>query len=82
MGSYYDFSEMLSELETLNGTADEIYTLLGDIYERDGEVLTELREASEEQKKQLDGIKEAQEAGTTMITALIVLCTAVSVIFR
>lgn len=72
MGSYYyDFSELVSEMETLNGTAD-------DIYSRQGELLTEIKGLREDMQK----YDEHQSSALTLLTVLVVGLAAFTVIFK
>lgn len=72
MGSYYyDFSELVSEMNQLNGTAD-------DIYARQGEILTEIKGIREDMKT----YSEQQTSAMSLLTVLVVVMTVVKVIFK
>ncbi len=70
-GYYYDFSELVSEMEQLNSEADRIYS-------RQGELLTEIKELREDMQK----YNEQQSSALMLITVLVVALAAVTVIFK
>lgn len=67
----YDFTQMLDELETLNGTSS-------DIYSRQGEILTELQELREDLKTYHEETLQMYGFFSVMLVAII----AVKVIFK
>lgn len=72
MGSYYyDFSELVSEMEQLNSEADRIYS-------RQGELLTEIKGLREDMQK----YDEHQTSALTVLTVLVVALAAIKVIFK
>ena len=70
-GYYYDFSELVAEMEQLNGTADNIYS-------RQGELLTEIKEL----RKDMQKYNEQQSSALTVLTVLVVALAAIKVIFK
>lgn len=70
-GYYYDFSELVTEMEQLNGTADNVYS-------RQGELLTEIKEL----RKDMQKYNEQQSSALTLLTVLVVALAAIKVIFK
>lgn len=70
-GYYYDFSELVSEMEQLNIEADRIYS-------RQGELLTEIKDLREDLQK----YDEQQSSAFTLLTVLVVCLAAITVIFK
>lgn len=72
MGNYYyDFSELVREMEQLNGTADNIYS-------RQDEILTEIKELRED----LKDYHAEQAQSLTFISVLILISTVIKVMFK
>lgn len=61
---------------------NSIEDLLSDVYQRQGEQLTELQSIHEDINTKLDTINTTLLSSTTIISALIVLSSAIKVIFR
>lgn len=61
---------------------NSIEDLLSDLYQRQGEELTELQSLHEDINTKLDTINESILSSATIISALIVLSAAIKVIFR
>lgn len=70
--NYYDYRPYFNDIEDL----------LSDVYQRQGEELTELQSLHEDINTKLDTINESLLSATTIISALIVLSAAIKVIFR
>ena len=70
-GYYYDFSELVSEMEQLNGTASEIYSEQSDL-------LTEIKELREELKER----NEIQKTTLGFIGCLLLIAVVVGVLFK
>lgn len=70
-GYYYDFSELVSEMEQLNGTAESIYSQQSDL-------LTEIKELREELKER----NEIQKTTLGFIGCLLLIAVVVGVLFK
>lgn len=70
--NYYDYRPYFNDIEDL----------LSDVYQRQGEELTELQSLHEDINTKLDTINESLLSATTIISALIVLSASIKVIFR
>ena len=72
MGNYYyDFSELVTEMEQLNRTANNIYS-------RQDEILTEIKELRED----LKDYHAEQAQALTFISVLILISTVIKVMFK
>ena len=70
-GYYYDFSELVSEMEQLNGTAS-------DIYSEQLVLLTEIKDLREELKER----NELQSKTLGFIGCLLLIAVVVGVLFK
>lgn len=70
--NYYDYR---SYFQAIEGDLDSIYS-------RQGEILTELRELRTETKENFETLTTAISQGFTLVSALIVISSALKVIFK
>ena len=74
--------QILNELQEINGNTDNIESDLDQIYSRQGELLTEIRDIHTDIYNKLDTINTTLSDGFIKVIAIVVVATAVKVLFR